>query len=188
MNGSGRRNVASARAKIALSAPMPSASVSAATNVKTGRCLHLTQRRRDVRHGTLPAIESHASRDLAFSPRPTQVRFSLQTSPSRASTISRAILLIHAAFDELTRAHFDVKGDLFVDFLGRVALPKATIAMSVSSFAVVGWSCSVDPAGLQGKTRPELQRFCVYSTRNATTGSTRGRTDRRCRHSRSRPL
>ena len=36
VNGNGRRNVASASAKIALLAPMPSANVSAATNVKPG--------------------------------------------------------------------------------------------------------------------------------------------------------
>ena len=46
--GSGRSNVASTSAKIALLAPMPSASVSTATSVKAGAAQQLPERELDV--------------------------------------------------------------------------------------------------------------------------------------------
>ncbi len=88
--GSGRINVASASANMALFAPMPSASVMAATAVNAGddfscRNANLTSCRRSSNH-----CVNRISRSL-FLPRSTQVRLSRPASPSRASTISRAI-------------------------------------------------------------------------------------------------
>jgi len=88
--GRGRINVASASANMALLAPMPSASVIAATAVKAGdtfncRSANLTSSRRSPIHRVTRISRSR------FLPRSTHVRLSLFTSPSRASTISRAI-------------------------------------------------------------------------------------------------
>ena len=96
---------------------MPSASVSAATSAKAGerrscrtRELHIVARARR-------AIGVRRISRSLFLPRSMHVRLSVARSPSRPwPAIARADR-IHAALDELARAHLEVEGDLLVHFL-----------------------------------------------------------------------
>ena len=89
-NGSGRNKAASARANIALLAPMPSASVSAAASAKPGEAFNCRTARPQVSSELVEPLRQSHSRSL-FRPRSTHCCFSRPTSPSRASTISRAV-------------------------------------------------------------------------------------------------
>ena len=89
VNGSGRSSVASASAKIALLAPIPSASVSTATSANPGaaficRAANRTSSRHSSSHCVMRILRSR------FLPMSTQVRVSRLRSPNRAIAISRA--------------------------------------------------------------------------------------------------
>ena len=62
-------------------------------------------------------------------------------SPSRASTISRAIRRSTPLLDQLARSHLDMEGELFIDLLIEWLHAIARIEVSVSSSAL--WSSSV---------------------------------------------
>ena len=108
--------MASTSAKIALLAPMPSARVSVATSVKAGERLQLADREFQIvaelveplREAHVPISLSAKGRHRAFEARDIAEPAERQLACGRR---------IHAALDELARAHLDVQGELFVDLL-----------------------------------------------------------------------
>ena len=114
--GSGRSSVASTSAKMALLAPMPSASVSVATSVKAGELLQLPERELHVVAELLePLGEAHLTISLSaqVGHRSFEARDIAQPADRQLARGRR----IHAARDELARPHLDVERELFVDFL-----------------------------------------------------------------------
>jgi hypothetical protein len=89
VNGRGRSSVASTSANMALLAPMPSASVIAATHAKAGA-------RRSCRTANVASPPNSSSQRVSrisrsrFLPSSTQARLTVATSPSRLMAISRA--------------------------------------------------------------------------------------------------
>ena len=123
VNGNGRRNVASASAKIALLAPIPSASVSAATAVKPGNASHLPKRRRDIGTQLLDELsQAHLSISLSAKVHAGPLEPADVTKP-REHHLARNPR-IHSSIDELSSTHLDMEGDLLIHFLGDVDTPK----------------------------------------------------------------
>ena len=116
LNGKGRRKVASASANIALLAPMPSASVSAATQREARRCLHLPERVRHIVPELFePLCQPHFSFSLSAQVFARAFELS-EIADARQHDLARG-LRVHAALDQFARAHLDVELELFVHFL-----------------------------------------------------------------------
>ena len=108
-NGSGRSSVASTSAKIALLAPMPSASVSVATSVKAGERSQLPERELQIVAELVEPLRRRAFHDLSFCQGPLIVRLRLRDVAQPAERQLARGLRIHAALDELARPHLDVQ-------------------------------------------------------------------------------
>ena len=114
--GSGRSSVASTSAKIALLAPMPSASVSVATSVNAGAV-------RNCRNANLMSSRNSSSHRVTLH-LTISLSAKVHTRPLEAAHVAHLLdrqrargRRIHAAGDELARAHLDVQRDLFVELL-----------------------------------------------------------------------
>ena len=99
---------------MALLAPMPSASVNVATSVKAGEPFSWRMREFQIAAELVePLREAH----VAVSPS-AKCRHRLFEARDIAEPAERQLARgrrIHAALDELARAHLDVQGELFVD-------------------------------------------------------------------------
>ena len=114
--GSGRSSVASTSAKMALLAPMPSASVIAATHVNAGARPQLPDRELHIVSELFePLGEPHVTISLSAQVHTGSFEACDVAQPADGD-VARG-LRVHAALDELARPHLDVKGDLLVDLL-----------------------------------------------------------------------
>lgn len=133
-NGSARSSVASASVKIALLAPMPSASVATAAKVNPGDCLS----RRIATTRSWPAVRyplkcahdaiSLSSEADALASQPVKVPETLARRFARGAGR-------HAVRDEIARVHLEMKRDLLVHFLfdGRHPDPRPRILLHWAS-------------------------------------------------------
>ena len=108
--------MASTSAKIALLAPMPSASVSVATSVKAGELPQLPEREFQIVPELLePEGDAHFT--ISLSAKVGHRAFEARDVAQSTERQLAGGLRIHAALDELARPHLDVQRELFVDLL-----------------------------------------------------------------------
>ena len=114
--GSGRNSVASTSAKIALLAPMPSASVSDRHQREGRRALHLAKRKPHVVAQFFePQGETHLT--ISLSAQAGHLLFEACHIAEALDRLFASRVRIHSAIDELAGTHLDVQRELLVDFL-----------------------------------------------------------------------
>jgi hypothetical protein len=114
--------VASASAKMALLAPMPSASVRAGDDGETGCRPHLPEGVGHVVSELLePLGQSHLSISLSAEvfARPFELS---EVAYARQHDLARG-LRVHPALHQFTRPHFDVERELLINFLSDADTP-----------------------------------------------------------------